>query len=119
MRWSTEYEEKYQVLIHAWQFMTNHVRMLMTPKALDGISKLMQILGRDYVRYFNYSYRRTGTLWEERYKSCVVSVEDYFLQCQRYIGLTLKIPISIFYTFYSNVKKVNLLIQLTLAYICR
>ena len=59
----------------------------MTAETVDGISKLMQTLGRHYVRYFNYTYRRTGTLWEGRFKSCVVSAEEYFLQCQRYIEM--------------------------------
>jgi len=85
--WLAEYAAKYQVCIHAWVFMTNHVHLLVTPKTPDGVSKLMQTLGRHYVRYFNYTYRRTGTLWEGRFKSCVVSVEEYFLQCQRYIEM--------------------------------
>ena len=53
----------------------------------DGISKLMQSLGRRYVRYFNYTYMRSGTLWEGRFKSCVVDAENYILHCQRYIEL--------------------------------
>jgi len=48
---------------------------------------MMQSLGRQYVRYFNYTYRRTGTLWEGRFKSCVVDADNYLLICQRYIGL--------------------------------
>jgi putative transposase len=47
----------------------------------------MQALGRHYVRYFNHTYRRTGTLWEGRFKSCVVDAEEYVLLCQRYIEL--------------------------------
>lgn len=85
--WLAEYAVKYSVYIHAWVFMTNHVHLLITPKTSDGISKLMQTLGRHYVRYFNYTYRRTGTLWEGRFKSCVVSAEEYVLQCQRYIEM--------------------------------
>jgi putative transposase len=48
---------------------------------------MMQTLGRHYVRYFNHRYKRTGTLWEGRFKSCVVDAEDYLLVCQRYIEL--------------------------------
>lgn len=40
-----------------------------------------------YVRYFNYTYQRSGTLWEGRFKSCVISAEEYFFICQRYIEL--------------------------------
>ena len=85
--WLEEYARKYRVHIHAWVFMTNHVHLLMTAETADGISKLMQTLGRQYVRYFNYTYHRTGTLWEGRFKSCVVSAEEYFMQCQRYIEM--------------------------------
>ncbi len=82
-----EYARKYRVTIHAWVFMTNHVHLLATPKTNGGISRLMQALGRHYVRYFNYVYKRSGTLWEGRFKSCVVDEENYLLVCQRYIEL--------------------------------
>jgi len=85
--WLEEAANKYQVAIHAWVFMTNHVHLLMTPTTEDGISKMMQALGRQYVRYFNFTYKRSGTLWEGRYKSCVVDAENYLLMCQRYIEL--------------------------------
>jgi putative transposase len=47
----------------------------------------MQSPGRRYVRYFNYAYRRTGTLWEGRFRSCAVDADNYLLTCQRYIEL--------------------------------
>jgi len=59
----------------------------MTPERDDGISQLMQSLGRRYVQYFNHSYRRSGTLWEGRYKSCPVQTEHYLLHGYRYIEL--------------------------------
>lgn len=67
--------------------MTNHVHLLVTPEADNGTSKLMQTLGRHYVRYFNFTYKRTGTLWEGRFKSCAIDAENYLLICQRYIEL--------------------------------
>ena len=48
---------------------------------------MMQSLGRRYVRYFNYKYQRSGTLWEGRYKSCLVQDERYLLEVYRYIEL--------------------------------
>ena len=48
---------------------------------------MMQMLGRNVVRQFNARHRRTGTLWEGRYKSCLVADTDYFLRCVRYIDL--------------------------------
>ena len=85
--WLNEYSAKYEIAIHAWVFMTNHVHLLVTPGTTDGLSKMMQSLGRQYVRYFNYTYRRSGTLWEGRFKSCVIEAENYLLSCQRYIEL--------------------------------
>jgi putative transposase len=86
-RWLGDYAEKFSVAIHAWVFMTNHVHLLLTPQTEEGVSRLMQALGRHYVRYFNYIYKRTGTLWEGRFKSCVVQADNYLLICQRYIEL--------------------------------
>lgn len=85
--WLEECSRKCRVAIHAWVFMTNHVHLLVTPETDLGVSRMMQTLGRHYVRYFNHTYRRTGTLWEGRFKSCVVDAEDYLLICQRYIEL--------------------------------
>ena len=80
--WLHEYSLEFDVAVHAWVFMTNHVHLLVTPQTDDGVSKLMQALGRRYVRYFNREYQRTGTLWEGRFKSCLVQTENYFLACQ-------------------------------------
>lgn len=79
--------QKYSVDIHAWVFMTNHVHLLVTPKTAGAVSKMMQSVGRSYVRYFNYVYQRTGTLWEGRFKSCLLDTERYLLECYRYIEL--------------------------------
>jgi putative transposase len=67
--------------------MTNHVHLLMTPSARGRIARVMQALGRRYVRYVNDRYHRTGTLWEGRYKACLVDTESYLLRCYRYIEL--------------------------------
>ena len=86
--WLKKYSAKFGVDIHAWVLMTNHVHLLCTPR-LDnqGISKMMQSLGRMYVRFFNYKYQRTGTLWEGRFRSSLVNSEAYLLRLQQYIEL--------------------------------
>lgn len=83
----TDALEVYQCELHAYVLMTNHVHILITPHTDDGISKVMQVLGRYYVQYFNKKYKRTGTLWEGRYKATLVDSERYFLICMRYIEL--------------------------------
>jgi len=85
--WLKDYATRFGVEVHAWVLMTNHVHLLLTPKEQGAISLMMQSLGRQYVRYFNYRYKRSGTLWEGRYKSCVVDAENYLLALYRYIEL--------------------------------
>jgi putative transposase len=82
-----EASEKYSCPIHAYVLMTNHVHLLVTPHVETAIGNMMQSVGRRYVRYVNHAYRRSGTLWEGRYKASLVESETYFLACQRYIEL--------------------------------
>lgn len=79
--------EKYGGLVHAYVLMTNHVHLLATGKEPGALSRMMQSLGRRYVRYVNSNYHRTGTLWEGRYKSGLVDSDRYLLTCYRYIEL--------------------------------
>lgn len=73
--------------LHAYVQMTNHVHLLLTPPTPEAVSGLMISLGRRYVQYINKTYRRTGTLWDSRYKSSLVQADTYLLLCQRYIEL--------------------------------
>ena len=81
--------QKHDCSLHAYVLMTNHVHLLITPHSMDGIGKVLQMLGRYYVQYFNYTYDRTGTLWEGRYKATLIDSEQYLLTCMRYIELNL------------------------------
>jgi putative transposase len=73
--------------LHAYVLMDNHVHLLLTPPRKGCVSRMMQKLGRQYSAQFNARHGRTGTLWEGRYKSCLVDTEDYVLRCYRYIDL--------------------------------
>lgn len=79
--------EQHGIAVHAYVLMTNHVHLLVTPQQANGIAKLMQSIGRRYVQYINTTYQRTGTLWEGRYRACLVDAERYFFLCTRYIEL--------------------------------
>ena len=73
--------------VHAYVLMTNHVHLLLTPRQPRALPRLMQALGRRYVRYVNDRYLRTGTLWEGRYKACLLDDDAHLLNCYRYIEL--------------------------------
>lgn len=85
--WLKGYSCKFGVEVHAWILMTNHVHLLCAPNKEFAVSKMMQSRGRSYVRYFNYSCGRSGTLWEGRFKSCLTESERYLLEVYRYIDL--------------------------------
>lgn len=85
--WLREYSENFEVEIHAWALMENHYHLLCTPQTDDGLSRMIQALGRQYVRYFNSQNQRTGTLWEGRFRSCLVQPERYLLEVYQYIEL--------------------------------
>jgi putative transposase len=74
-------------VVHAYVLMTNHVHLLATPREAGSLPRVMQSLGRRYVRHVNTLYRRTGTLWEGRYRAAPIDSESYFLACCRYIEL--------------------------------
>jgi putative transposase len=80
-----EASRRYQVAVHAYVLMPNHVHLLLTPEAADGVSRFMQHLGRRYVQYVNFAYRRSGTLWEGRYKAALVDAECCLLATYRFI----------------------------------
>jgi putative transposase len=78
---------QHAVEIHAYVLMTNHVHLLLTPSSVNGVGKVMQSVGRKYVRYFNDCYRRTGSLYEGRYRATMIDSSHYLLACMRYIEL--------------------------------
>lgn len=75
------------VAVHAYVLMDNHFHLLLTPQSDKALPQMMQALGRRYVRYFNDRERRTGTLWEGRYRSTLIEADRYLLTCMAYIDL--------------------------------
>ena len=82
-----EAAQRHGLAIHAYVWLTNHIHLLATPEREDSISKAFQSVGRRYVQYFNFAYKRSGTLWEGRYRATVVDSERYLLTLMRYIEL--------------------------------
>ena len=85
--WLREGVKRYQCDVHAYVLMTNHIHVLTTPADTQGVTRMMQYVGRYYVPYINHSYGTSGSLWEGRYKASLVQEEGYLLTCMRYIEL--------------------------------
>lgn len=82
-----ENAHQFEVAIHAYVLMDNHFHLLLTPRSDEGLPRMMQAVGRRYVRYFNDAHGRSGTLWEGRYKSTLIEAGHYLLACMAYMDL--------------------------------
>lgn len=83
-----DYARQFDVVVHAYVLMSNHVHLLLSPQQdNNGLSRMMQSVGRSYVRYFNNLNNRSGTLWEGRYRSTLIQAEHYGLACMVYTDL--------------------------------
>lgn len=79
--------KRFRCALHAYVLMTNHFHLLLTSELEAGPSLLMKFLGQRYVQYVNRTYRRTGSLWEGRFRSSLVQTDRYLLGCYRYIEM--------------------------------
>jgi putative transposase len=86
-QWLIAAAEDNGLSVHAHVFMTSHVHLLVTPQHAESLPRTMQSLGRRYVRHVNARRRRSGTLWEGRYRAAPIDSEEYFIACCRYIEL--------------------------------
>jgi putative transposase len=82
-----EESKQHGVDVHAYVLMSNHIHLLLTPQTDPALPRMMQALGRRYVRHFNQRHGRTGTLWEGRYRSTVIQSERHLLACMVYLDL--------------------------------
>ncbi len=71
--------------LYAYCLMTNHVHLVIKEKELRDISEIMKRLIGEYTQWFNFKYDRTGSLSENRYKSCTVKNDEYFMHLVRYV----------------------------------
>lgn len=78
---------RHRVAMHAYVLTDNQVQLLLTPESAEGVPKMMQAVGRSYVRYFNTRHGRSGTLWEGRYRSTLIQPERHLLGCMTCMDL--------------------------------
>ena len=87
LAWLGEAAATYGLAVHAYVLMTNHIHLLCSLANKNSLARTMQSLGIRYTRYFNAAQTRTGTLWEGRFRSCVIDSDAYFIGCSRYIEM--------------------------------
>jgi len=90
-----EAKKEFNCLIYGYCLMSNHIHLIIQPSDLEGLSKMLKLVAGRYTRYINKTYKRTGTLWEGRFKSSPIEQERYLLGCIRYKeGIKRSIPIG-------------------------
>ena len=77
---------RYDAVIHAYCLMSNHYHLLLeTPSG--NLSKIMQHINGAYTSYFNVKRKRSGHLFQGRYKAIVIEADEYVQELSRYIHL--------------------------------
>ncbi len=74
--------------VYAYCLMTNHVHLVIDPGSqIENLSLLMKRIAGRQTRYINTMEKRSGSLWEGRFKSSPISADEYLLACCRYVEL--------------------------------
>ena len=73
------------VAVHAYSLAPDHLHLLATPTTDDGLSLLLQSLGRRYVASYNRRHGRQGALWSGRYRTTVLDPARYLLDAMVFI----------------------------------
>jgi len=82
------YKEKYQFKMYHYVLMTNHVHLVIEPSESGGsLSEIMKGINLAYAQHFKRRYNHTGHFWQDRYKSIIISKDEYLLACGSYVEL--------------------------------
>ena len=77
-------KEKYDFVLYAYCLMTNHVHLLIK-QGSEPLETIFKSIGIKYVYYYNLKYKRSGSLFQDRFKSLPVDDDEYFISALRYI----------------------------------
>ena len=82
------YKEKYNFRLYHYVLMRNHVHLVVEPTEEGGtLAEIMKGINLSYAQYFKFWYKHIGHFWQDRYKSIIISKDDYLLACGSYVEL--------------------------------
>ncbi len=82
------YKEKYHFKLYHYVMMTNHVHLVIEPsEGGGGLSEIMKGINLAYAQHYKRKYSHIGHFWQDRYKSIIISKDDYLLACGSYVEL--------------------------------
>ncbi len=83
-----KYKEKYRYKLYHYVLMTNHVHLVLeTTEDGGNLSEIMRGINLSYAQYYKSRYEHIGHFWQDRYKSILISKDDYLLACGSYVEL--------------------------------
>lgn len=82
------YKEKYRFELYHYVLMTNHVHLVIEPsEGGGGLSEIMKGINLAYAQHYKRRYSHSGHFWQDRYKSIIISKDNYLLACGSYVEL--------------------------------
>ena len=83
-----KYKEKYHFKLYHYVLMKNHVHLVLEPQEEDGsLAEIIKGINLSYAQYYKRRYDHVGHFWQDRYKSILVSKDQYLLACGSYVEL--------------------------------
>ena len=105
-----KYKEKFQFKIFAFCLMTNHVHLLIKTSSQGTVSNIMKAVTIAHTMYYHHKYNASGHVWQGRFKSPLVSDDEYLLTLMRYIeqnpvraGIVTRPEEYLFSSYHANV----------------
>jgi len=84
----SHYREKYRFKLYHYVLMTNHVHLILEPSEKGGdLSEIMKGINLSYALHYKRKHNHTGHFWQDRYKSILISKDQYLLTCGSYVEL--------------------------------
>lgn len=80
-----KYKEKFSFELYNYCLMANHFHLLLSVSMAKDLSAIMKGICQSYANYYKRSYKHTGYLYQNRYKSIHIDRDAYLLECARYI----------------------------------
>ncbi len=81
----THYKRRWKFKLYCFCLMPNHVHLIVEVANPADLNKIMHGLNLSYAQYFNLKYGKVGHLWQDRFKSKVITKDAYLLECIKYI----------------------------------
>jgi putative transposase len=84
----SRYKAKYTFKLYHYVLMTNHVHLVLEPAEMGGgLAEIMKGINLSYAQHYKKKYKHIGHFWQDRYKSIIISKDDYLLACGSYVEL--------------------------------